>query len=449
MVWSNKVVWSEGMFLRSQHLQQQDRHTDSLVRAALRGLSSHGWGFTRLRLNTSLLTTGKLALAEAEGILPDGTPFLIPDDVDHPEPLQFDPESREGVAYLALPEVQPGAVAFDPEGAPDRGARFRGRVVEVRDSVTGGSELAPIEVARPTCRLLKAQDELGGFVALGVARVTGVQPDGALTLDPDYLPPCLTVAAHPTFANWLNELEGKLESVAESRIGYVMNPMARGAAEVQDILVLELVNRMQPEVSHFREQLTLHPEALYRFMLTLAGAMATYGASERRPPAFPPYRHDDPASSFLPLMDTLRRLLLELARPERKAVAIPVHRNRSGIWAARVDNPKLFAEATFVLAVKLAVPSESTRQLISRQGTIGPMEEFEDLWLTRLTGIAATPLPVAPRQIPYHAGMVYFELDRTSPYWSKLGTSAGIAIGVSGEFPEEPKPELECWAIRD
>ncbi|HEX3210484.1 MAG TPA: type VI secretion system baseplate subunit TssK [Geminicoccaceae bacterium] len=449
MVWSNKVVWSEGMFLRAQHFQQQDRHTDALVRAVLRGLGRHGWGFTRLKLNTSLLTTGKLAIAEAEGILPDGTPFLIPEDVDHPAPLQFDPESREGVAYLALPEVQPGAVAFDPEASPDRGARFRGRVVEVRDSVSGGSELAPVEVARPTCRLLKMQDDLGGFVAIGIARAKGVQPDGALTLDPDYLPPCLTIAGHPTYANWLNEIEGKLESVAASRIGYVMNPAARGAAEVQDILVLELVNGAQPVVAHFKEQLTLHPESLYWFLLGLAGEMATYGASERRPPAFPPYRHDDPASSFQPLIDTLRRLLVELARPERKAVPIPVHRNRSGIWAARVDNPKLFAQATFVLAVKLALPSETTRQLLSRQGTIGPVEEFQDLWLSRLTGIAATPLAVAPRQIPYHAGMVYFELDRTSPYWSKLTNSSGIAIGVSGEVPEEPKPELECWAIRD
>ena len=31
----NKVVWSEGLFLRTQHLQQQDRYTEGLVRGAL------------------------------------------------------------------------------------------------------------------------------------------------------------------------------------------------------------------------------------------------------------------------------------------------------------------------------------------------------------------------------------------------------------------------------
>ena len=32
----NKVVWSEGLYLRTQHLQQQDRHLGWLVRQALR-----------------------------------------------------------------------------------------------------------------------------------------------------------------------------------------------------------------------------------------------------------------------------------------------------------------------------------------------------------------------------------------------------------------------------
>ena len=53
---------------------------------------------------------------------------------------------------------------------------------------------------------------------------------------------------------------------------------------------------------------------------------------------------------------------------------------------------------------------------------------------------------VAPRQVPYHAGMIYFELDRSSPYWRKLATSSGLAIHVTGDFPEL---DMECWAIRD
>jgi len=35
---------------------------------------------------------------------------------------------------------------------------------------------------------------------------------------------------------------------------------------------------------------------------------------------------------------------------------------------------------------------------------------------------------VAPRQIPYVAGMAYFELERNVPLWRELQSSGGIAI---------------------
>ena len=54
-------------------------------------------------------------------------------------------------------------------------------------------------------------------------------------------------------------------------------------------------------------------------------------------------------------------------------------------------------------------------------------------------------LPVAPRQIPYHTGVVYFQLEEASPYWAKMTTSGGIAVHVSGEYPGL---SMELWAIR-
>jgi len=52
---------------------------------------------------------------------------------------------------------------------------------------------------------------------------------------------------------------------------------------------------------------------------------------------------------------------------------------------------------------------------------------------------------VAPRQIPYHAGFAYFELDQQSDLWSQLRTSGGIALHVAGDFAEL---RMEFWAIR-
>ena len=54
-------------------------------------------------------------------------------------------------------------------------------------------------------------------------------------------------------------------------------------------------------------------------------------------------------------------------------------------------------------------------------------------------------LPVAPREIRYHAGFNYFELDTSHELWRQLAQSGGLALHLSGEFPAI---EFEFWAIR-
>lgn len=447
MTSGDRVVWSEGMFLRTQHFQQQDRWIEAYVQGAVAGLAGHAWGFRRLELNTGLLTTGKIALTAAEGRLPDGTPFSIPDGADHPVPLQTVEGTREGIVYLCLPVLQPGAPEVDADGTAGTGARLRGTVTEIKDLIAGMDGRAPIEVARPVLSLRHERDEMAGFVGLGIARIKGREADGSVTLDPDYIPPSLTFSTHPSLPSFLAELEGKLESIAAARVGYILNPLARGSAEFQDLLVLELVNRAKPQVVHLREQGTLHPERLYHFLVGLAGEMATYGAGDRRPPAFPTYLHPEPGAAFLPLIATIRRLLIGLAKIEGKAVPVPLRAHKSGVRTTTEEtSPELFKGSTFVLAVSAAMANEQVRSRFPRLAVIGPAEEFKDLWSSRLRGVGVEPLPVAPRQIPYHAGMTYFELDRSNAYWQRLSRSAALVVGVEGDWPEL---EIECWALRD
>ena len=63
----------------------------------------------------------------------------------------------------------------------------------------------------------------------------------------------------------------------------------------------------------------------------------------------------------------------------------------------------------------------------------------------QLKGVPVHAMPVAPRQIPFHAGFVYFELDQTNELWAQLQSSGGIALHLAGEFPGLA---LEFWAIR-
>src|SRR5919109_2745463 len=345
MSYTNKVVWSEGMFLRPQHFQQQDRYIDDLVRSATSDLVPHGWGFRSVRINTSLLDQGKLGLADADGVFPDGTPFRIPETASHPDPLAFEVSARPGTVYLALPHRHPGGAEVDPRAAPGSGARYAAHEIKA---------------------------------------------DGGLVLDPDYIPPCLRIDASSVLSAFLNELSGKLESGAQELTGWVAGRRAQGVAEVRDLLLLQLINLARPVVEHWRSKGGIHPERLYADLLALSGELATFTRDDRRPIAYEAYRHEDLRLAYLPLMAELRRELG--VRTERKAVAIPLREHRSGVRTTDVQDQRLFTEATFVLAVGAAQSGEEIRQNFPRHVTIGPVNEFQDLIDGGLRGITVTPL---------------------------------------------------------
>jgi len=62
MTWKNKVVWSEGMLLQPQHLQQHDRYWQSQLEARVNALRPYAWGFSGLRIDEQQLALGKLSL---------------------------------------------------------------------------------------------------------------------------------------------------------------------------------------------------------------------------------------------------------------------------------------------------------------------------------------------------------------------------------------------------
>ena len=142
-------------------------------------------------------------------------------------------------------------------------------------------------------------------------------------------------------------------------------------------------------------------------------------------------------------MTELRRSLSMVL--EQNAVPLPLEERKYGIRVSQIADRTLLEASSFVLAVRTRMPTEELRRRFPAQVKIGPVEQIRQLVNVQLPGIPVRPLAVAPRQLPYHTGFVYFELDRASEFWAGLRTSGGFAIHVSGEFPGL---EMEFWAVR-
>jgi len=442
MSWHNKVVWSEGMFLRPQHFQQHDRYLENLIIARLQGLEGYCWGIHELEIDPALLSLGKVAISKCRGVLPDGTLVSIPADDDAPAPLQVPANIHGETVYLALPVRRTGTAEVDSRDSDAGMARYVPREEEVRDNNAGTDNASRVQVGKLRLRLMLDSDDRSDYACLKLARVAESRADGGVVLDESFLPPCLDCQAVPRLTAFMTELQGLLRHRGESLAGR-MTDGGKGVAEISAFMLLQVVNRLEPLVSHLSRTRGLHPEELYMLGLQMAGELATFTSPDKRPPALPAYQHDDLQESFDPLMQALRQSLSMV--PEQTATSLELQERKYGVRVSPIADRSLLDSASFVLAVNAEVSAEVLRSRFPGQIKIGPVEQIRQLVNLQLPGIELRPLSVAPRQIPYHAGFTYFELDRSSEYWKQLTNSAGFAMQVAGEFPGL---QLEFWAIR-
>lgn len=444
MSWESKVVWQEGLFLQPHHFQQQDRYMEALVAGVATGVASYAWGVRELALDIDLLKLGKIALKSASGLMPDGAHFRIPMIDDHPAALEVPGTVKNSVVYLALPIRRHGATEVDLSGDPQSAARYLPTEMEITDSMGRGKRAVEMAVGKLRMHLALDVDELADRLVIPIARIIEVRADREIVLDKAFMPACLDARAAPPLHDFMQELEGLLSHRAEALSGRLsQNGDARGVAEISDFLLLIAVNNALPQVRHLLSIENAHPTQIYQFLVGLAGQLATFTTDEKRAPEFPVYRHDDLNNVFQPVIQTLRQSLSAVL--EQSAVAIPLQPRQFGISVGMIEDKSLFKQASFVLAARASVQSESLRRHFPSQAKLGPVEEIRKLVNSALPGVDLRALPVAPRQVPYHAGVVYFELDSKNPYWKQMATSGGLAIHVAGDFPDL---EMELWAIR-
>ena len=444
MTQNNKVIWSEGLFLRPQHMQQQERYLERFVELRAGNLRPHAWGFHELELEADLLAIGKLGIKRARGIFPDGTPFAMPGDDPLPPPLDVDANCRDQTVFLTLPLRSPTQPdSGRPEAPAEKLFRFRVREAEVRDASGSTDGSTPLEVGGMSSRLLPQSQPMEGLTRMPLARIVECRTDRRVMLDDAFMPTGLSCQGVSRLVTFLTELLGLLHQRGEALASRVALTDRGGAAEIADFLLLQVVNRCQPLIAHLAEAPLLHPEELYRTLVAMVGELATFTAPGKRPPALPPYRHEALRESFEPVIAALRASLSAVL--EQNATPIPLQERKFGVWVAVVPDLTLLDNAAFVLAAKADVKSEELRRQLPAQSKIGPVEKIRDLVNLQLPGIPVTPMPVAPRQIPYNAGYLYFEFDRHAAMWRELKTSGGIAFHFGSGFAGL---DLQLWAIR-
>lgn len=446
MSWTNKVVWSEGLFLRPQLFQQMERYLESFTHRRSSPLSPFYWGFSHFRIDTDSLSLGKLVLANAAGVFNDGTPFDTPAQNPPPPPLTLRPEHLEQVIYLAVPIRAPNSEETNFDDAPGSLARFSVFDVDLRDANSIGQGPKPVQLSRLRLRLVPEKELTDGWIGLPIARMTALRSDGSAELDAHLIPPVNGYGASETLTQWFVQLHGTAKLRADALAARLAGTdgKAAEAADVTDYLLLQIVNRYEPLLDHLLKVKETSPEQAYTLLRSMAGELATYVRTKtRRPAVVEDYRHLTPYTSFFGLVKDVQALLNDILIRSAQSIAFELRPH--GMRVANVNPATLSGFSSLVLAVSAQMPPDQLAQQFPAQGKVGPSDRLPEQVRLHLPGIPLSALPVPPRQIPFNVGFVYFQIEPRGVLWEHMLKHGGIGLHVAAEFPGL---RVELWGVR-
>ena len=438
----NRVAWREGMVLRPQHFQQQDRYVDALVRARTEALRPYPWGLVELKINQSLASLGKFGVERCVGLFPDGQPFSMPDDSPPPTPLDVPADARDAIVYLTLPARQPGSVEFRANGPTAEAVRFVVDETEAADTFSEERARETIETARPNLRFGVTREQTYGRICIGLARIREVQ-NGQIMFDERYVPPSLDIRASTRLSGFLADIIGRVEQRVEELALRAAEATDGGAETFASFLLLQALNRWAPQLAHLTSLPGTHPERLYETFVGMAGELATLTRADRKPQAFPVYDHEALQPTFEPVYEALQAALSAVY--DRSAIQLPLNLAGPGAYLSPITDRLLYQHGFFYLAVKAGASLDEIRGRFPSLAKIGAVERMRQIVDNALPGVPLRHAPTPPPQLRVLPGYVYFELDRGSPDWRDFAKATALGLHVAGDWPDL---KLELWCIR-
>ena len=167
-----RVIWSEGMLISPQHLQQLDRYHETLLEERVASVTPYSIGVFALEVDHTSLDEGLFVLRSLQAVLPRGTVIAL--EAGEPEMpkartiAEHFPSTRDAIGvYVALQNEREGATAFTTDD--DR----RGRYVRDHRTITDlveGNQLV-VQFAQRNLKLVFDDEERADAEALKIAEL--------------------------------------------------------------------------------------------------------------------------------------------------------------------------------------------------------------------------------------------------------------------------------------
>lgn len=435
---SDKVIWLEGMVLSPQHLQQADLLTDAAINSKIQIESPFYFGLASLEIDRDALGTGFLNLRNCSGIFPDGTHFSCPSQDLNPDVRPFQSlftASKESISiYLALPAITEGSINLAASGNENKPARYSSMSKEVSDSNVGGNGKF-VTFGKLSLRLLIEDESPTGFQTLKIAELVR-DSQGKVIVNENFYPTAIRASAILGLMTQLKKLMDsciqKSNSLMSQRAQKSTGVAQFNAESLTNYLLLSTLNNALPELIHFYQQPSVHPEMLFRRLISFAGSLVSFG-QDVKASEMPRYVHGDLQACFRPLFQLIENLLGVTVPTGYKIFTLtktsPIQ------YSANMKDADFKLLGQFYLGVCAQASEVDIITTVQRKTKMGPVARLEMMVNAALPGITLVPEASAPQSIPAKAGFKYFRLQQSGELWDQVVHNKSLAIHMPTDLP--------------
>jgi type VI secretion system protein ImpJ len=432
MIHPRKPVWTEGLFMTPQHLQQSDQYHEALLHARMHAVANYDWGITGVQFDERALAAGQLKLVKCHGFFPDGTPFFIGDrgeDVVEARPLEgVFPAAIESLdVFLAVPQPRDTAanIALDPSKAGPA-VRYVAASATVPDVNTGRNETAVVW-ARENLRILFGTEARDAFQTIRIGQLVRDRT-GQIIVRKNFIPSVLHIGASDhlmaSLRRILGALVGKQKSLAEGRRMRTAASVDFQASDTAKFWLLHTVNSYIPMFSHMVDHGTVHPEDCYMMLGNLIGELCTFDA-DGDPTALPKFNYLELSDVFDPMIDRAYRQITGVLA--ESYTIVPLEKREDGMYLGKFEDPKLPRTHELFLEAKGA-DEAILRERLPRLLKIGSWTQIGYILNAAMPGVRVGVEYRPPGAIPVKPGLVYLRVDQAGDYWNDILGSGTIAI---------------------
>lgn len=443
-----RPLWSEGVFLSPEQFQQQGFWESYTNQQIAKLMLANAWGVEHLLLDMQAFQVNRLSLSAVAVRFNDGTVIdsKIADALPPSRDLVADiPNHLDQVTvFLALPllRAQGGNCLFDTQEL-ERPLRYRRQWAEVADMLGTGNET--IAVLQHAAVLLFDFEDHSEYVTCPIARLTR-DSQGRFVHDTTYLPPLLNLVNQS--GSILKELEllciqmhAKRQRLMGMRHERNQQMAEFAVADVSLFWLLNALNTFGPQLIFLYHNPTIHPENLYRTLVSLAGALITFSLNHTVDD-IPLYQHDR-LTDVLPKLFELVRHLLEESLPSR-VIKIELTHDKETLWSGSLNDGRVLEDADFYLSVRSRLPGHQLQTQFPLLCKAGAPDDVRQIIHSALSGIPIKPLSHVPAAIPMRLENHYFALDLNHPSAKNMLMARCCEFYVPRAMPDI---SLELFAV--